>query len=63
MLLLVIDMQEDFFRHPRLVEQRAGLVDRTRRLCASFRRHRHPIVWVRQEFEPDLSDATLEVRR
>ena len=33
------------------------------RLAAAFRQARKPIIWVRQEFAPDLSDAFLRARR
>lgn len=63
-LLLVIDMLNDFFRgNAVLAAQRGRLVAAVNRLAAAFRRHRQPIVWVRQEFAPDLSDAFLEMRR
>jgi nicotinamidase-related amidase len=38
------------------------LVSRTNELIASFRRHDLPIIWVRQEFKADLSDAFLEMK-
>lgn len=63
-LLLVIDMLNDFFRgNEVLAAQRSRLVAAVNRLAAAFRRHRQPIVWVRQEFAPNLSDAFLEMRR
>src|SRR5262249_29955318 len=33
------------------------------RLAAAFRRAGQPVVWVRQEFAPDLSDAFLRMRK
>ncbi len=60
---LVIDLQVDFFAHPRLVERRATIVANTNELAAMCREASVPVVWVRQEFAPDLSDATLEVKR
>ncbi|MCD9026710.1 cysteine hydrolase [Luteimonas sp. BDR2-5] len=62
-VVLIIDMQVDFFAHERLSRQRAGLVSDTNALIAAARKSEAPIVWVRQEFSPDLSDATLEVKR
>jgi nicotinamidase-related amidase len=63
-LLLVIDLLNDFFRqHPRLAAQRGQLVASVNRLAAAFRRARQPVLWVRQEFAPDLSDAFLRMRR
>jgi nicotinamidase-related amidase len=60
---LVIDMQADFFANKRLDALRPGLVAHTNALTAMARDAAIPIVWIRQEFAPDLSDASLEVRR
>lgn len=63
-VLLVIDMLEDFFEPPSaLADSRARLVARTNELVRAFRRRRHPVVWVRQEFRADLRDAFLAMRR
>jgi maleamate amidohydrolase len=51
------------FLDPWPVADRAALVDAIRLLAQTFHTARYPIVWVRQEFEPDLSDAFLEMRR
>ena len=64
MTLLVIDMLNDFFRrHARLAEQRPQLVASINMLTESFRQHDQPIIWVRQEFAPDLHDAFLDMRK
>jgi nicotinamidase-related amidase len=61
---VVLDMLVDFFeRQPALVEQRARLVSAINDLTAALRRTGNPIIWVRQEFQPDLSDAFLDMRR
>jgi nicotinamidase-related amidase len=63
-LLLVIDLLNDYFRqHALLVAQRGQLVAAVNRLAAAFRQARQPVLWVRQEFAPDLSDAFLRMRR
>ena len=55
-LLLVIDMQNDFLdRWP--APARETLLRSTRDLVSLIRSHGYPVVWVRQEFEADLSDA------
>ncbi|MHB1993268.1 cysteine hydrolase family protein [Metallibacterium scheffleri] len=59
---LIIDMQVDFFAHELLSKQRAELVARTNSLVAVARESAAFVVWIKQEFSPDLSDATLEVR-
>src|SRR5262245_10972349 len=63
-VLLVIDLLNDYFRqHAPLAAQRGQLVAAVNRLAEAFRRARQPILWVRQEFAPDLSDAFLRMRR
>lgn len=62
-VLLIIDMQEDFFAHARLAEQRSLLVANTNALVSLAREASIRVIWVRQEFLPDLSDAPLEVKR
>jgi len=61
-VLLIIDMLNDFFREGALAARRAGLVRAINELVALFRERQLPIVWVRQEFAPDLSDAFLVLR-
>jgi nicotinamidase-related amidase len=63
-LLLVIDLLNDYFRQQApLAAQRSHLVASVNRLAAAFRRAGQPVLWVRQEFAPDLSDAFLRMRR
>lgn len=63
-LLLVIDLLNDFFRQDdRLAAQRSQLATSVNQLTAAFREVQQPIIWVRQEFAPDLSDAFLRMRR
>lgn len=62
--LLIIDMLLDFFeRKPELAAQRARLVAATNELSAAVRAAGLPVIWVRQEFKADLSDAFLDMRR
>src|SRR4029434_8998496 len=57
-------MSDDFFRqHVRLTEKRPQLVASINMLTEAFRHHGQPVIWVRQEFAPDLSDAFLEMRK
>jgi nicotinamidase-related amidase len=61
-MLIVIDMLADFLdRWPQA--ERARLVAAVEQLTSSFAAAGKPIAWVRQEFEGDLSDAFLEMRR
>jgi nicotinamidase-related amidase len=61
--LLVIDMQEDYFADGPLAEVRSALTSAINDLVAMAREHGCPVIWVRQEFEPDLSDAFLIMRK
>jgi nicotinamidase-related amidase len=62
--LLIIDVLVDFFeRVPELSAQREHFVSATNHLSAAFRSAGQPVIWVRQEFRPDLSDAFLDMRR
>jgi len=61
-VLLVIDMLNDYFQHGSLAERRGALVHSINELVALFRSRHWPIIWIRQEFAPDLSDAFLAMR-
>jgi len=61
-VLLVIDMLNDFFAEGPLEVRRAALVRAINELVALFRARNLPIIWVRQEFAPDLHDAFLALR-
>ncbi len=60
-MLLIIDMLNDFLDRWSTTD-RASLIGGVQSLAEMFRTARRPIVWVRQEFEPDLSDAFQEMR-
>lgn len=60
--LLIIDMLNDSFGNERLSAKRIGLCDSINRLLAFAREKQFHIIWVRQEFKADLSDAFLEMR-
>jgi nicotinamidase-related amidase len=59
--LIVVDMLNDFLQtwapaaKQRLVQSTNALVD-------IARRHDLPVIWIRQEFRPDLADAFPEMR-
>jgi nicotinamidase-related amidase len=62
-VLIVIDLLNDFFEgSPILAMHRPRLVASTNLLAASFRAAGLPVLWVRQEFAPDLHDAFPEMR-
>jgi len=60
-VLLVIDMLNDFLENWE-AGRRQTLVSSINELVGSMRSFGHPVVWVRQEFEPDLRDAFREMR-
>lgn len=58
--LVVIDMLNDFLvSWEESLKKR--LVSSTNDLVGMMRQRKHPIIWVRQQFEPDLSDAFPEM--
>jgi len=60
-VLLVIDMLNDFLDKWPAV-RREQLCKSTNELIRMMHEHRHPIIWIRQEFDPGLTDAFLEMR-
>ncbi len=62
-VFIVIDMCEDFFTEGRLHDLKNYLSGAINELASRFRKSGASIIWVRQEFEPDLSDAFLTQRK
>lgn len=63
-VFIVVDMQNDFFGgRSRLANQRGSLISSINTLAQEFHRHNLPVIWVRQEFAADLSDAPRRVKR
>jgi nicotinamidase-related amidase len=60
-VLLVIDMLNDFLDSWES-SRKVQLVQSINELVAVMRQTSHPVIWVRQEFEPDLSDAFAEMK-
>ena len=60
--LLNIDLTNDCLRHlaPADIDR---IIAGTNQLAGLFRNTKRPVIWVRQEFAADLSDALLEMRR
>jgi nicotinamidase-related amidase len=57
-------MLNDFFDgNASLSRQRGHLVACINELGGVFRNRGHRVIWVRQEFRPDLKDAFPEMRR
>jgi nicotinamidase-related amidase len=61
--ILLIDLLEDFFQDGRLKVNRSILVSHINALTSVGRRSHIPIIWVRQAFKADLSDAFLGMRK
>ncbi len=61
--LLVIDMLEDFLSDGPLLDQRPSLVRNLNQLIDHCRSKAVPVIWVRQEFKADLSDAFLVMKK
>ncbi|MEW6437318.1 MAG: cysteine hydrolase [Pseudomonadota bacterium] len=59
--LLIIDMLNDYLDRWQ-PDARVALIEAINDLIAAFRSHRLPVIWVRQEFKADLSDAFPEMR-
>jgi len=60
--VIVIDMLNEFLdRWP--ADSRKRLLDSANELLSIARSKALPIIWIRQEFEADLSDAFLEMRQ
>lgn len=60
--VFVIDMLNDCFGHAPLQRLRPSLCSNINGLTALARASGHPVIWVRQEFEPDLSDAMQDMK-
>jgi maleamate amidohydrolase len=61
--ILVLDMVGDMFAHATLSRQRPSLVSAINTLTDAGHDAGHLVVWIRQEYEADLSDAPLEFKR
>lgn len=61
--ILIIDVLEDFFKEGHLREHRHELTQNINGLTVFGRAHKIPIIWVRQEYKEDLSDAPPVMRR
>lgn len=65
--LLILDLLEDFFDpaiwpSSELPARRKELAGAAHAVVNAFRARGRPVLWIRQEFEPDLSDAPPHIR-
>ncbi|MCZ6673616.1 MAG: cysteine hydrolase [Verrucomicrobia bacterium] len=66
--LIIVDLQQDFFDYDiwpdsLIPKTRATLVKNTNELVGHCRNRQIPIIWFKQAFKSDLSDAFLHMRR
>lgn len=61
--VLVIDMQEDFFLKDELARQRQDLCSHINALTEQARQEGTPVIWIRQQFRQDLSDAYAVMKK
>lgn len=61
--LLIIDLLQDFFKEGLLADHRKNLTASVNELVDMAHQQKIPVIWVRQEFKADLSDAPLYNRK
>ena len=61
--LLVIDLLQDFFKDGLLSDHRPKLSASVNELVDAAHKHDIPVIWIRQEYKADLSDAPLYNRK
>ncbi len=61
--VFVIDMLNDCFGHAELDRLRATLCASVNQLTNFARAKKFPVIWVRQEFAPDLCDAFIDMKK
>ena len=60
---IIIDMQNDFFKHERLEMNRDKLTRSINELVLFSRDKGWPVIWTRNEFREDLADAFLVMKK
>ncbi|MCK4730000.1 MAG: cysteine hydrolase [Candidatus Aenigmarchaeota archaeon] len=61
--IVIIDMQNDFFQEDPLKSVKPSLVEKINELTDFARLREIPVIWVRQEYSPDLSDTNLHAKK
>src|SRR6266566_2611021 len=61
--ILLIDLLEEYFQDGRLKANRSTLISHINALTSVGRASHLPIIWVRQAFKADLSDAFVWMRK
>lgn len=62
-VVVIVDMQKDFFKKERLLEQKDSLVKNINDLLVLTRNRGVPVIWIRQEWKKDLSNAPKNIRQ
>jgi nicotinamidase-related amidase len=62
-VLIIIDMQNDYFGQESLAAQRPHLAEAINQLSCAARECHCPVVWVVAQFAADRSDAFLEMKK
>lgn len=62
-VIVIIDMQNDFFRKERLLEQKELLIKNINELIHLAHEHKVPIIWIRQVWKADLSNSPKHIRQ
>jgi nicotinamidase-related amidase len=62
-IVIVIDMQNDFFRKEKLLEQKDLLVKNINEMINLAHEHNIPVIWVRQVLKSDLSNSPKHIKK
>ena len=60
--IVAVDTIQDYFTDPQMQEKRKSLTDNINQLCVTARENDVPVIWARQEFRSDMSDAYTGLR-
>ena len=61
--LLIIDLQQEFFTEGLLADHKKTLTNSVNELVDNAQEKNIPVIWIRQEYKADLSDAPLYNRK
>jgi nicotinamidase-related amidase len=61
--LLIIDLQQEFFQEGLLADHKETLTNSVNELVDTAHEKDIPVIWIRQEYKADLSDAPLYNRK
>jgi nicotinamidase-related amidase len=61
--IIIIDVQKDFFKDREMRRDSYRLIKRINELTKIGERNKIPVIWIKQQFKDDLSDAYLGMRQ